>query len=60
MKIVKIQIDIRATSEHDEGLQPKTIIMNDGIWKVPSEMFPRDMRLVGALEELVRYYNQGK
>lgn len=60
MKIVRLQINIETDGEHDANLQPKTIVMNGGVWKLPAEMFPRDMRFVGALEELVRYYNQGK
>jgi hypothetical protein len=58
MKIVEIQIEIKPDGERetDKDLQPKSISMKDNVWKLPY-MFPRDIRFVAALEELVQTYN---
>lgn len=57
MIIVRLQVDIETNGPNDDDLEPKTITMNGNSWKLPDEMFPRDIRLVAALEQMVREYN---
>jgi hypothetical protein len=60
MIITSIVINIEPTEkDQDIGLAPKSIVLNGAHWKVPPDLFPRDIRFISAIEELVRNYNRG-
>ena len=59
MRIVHIKIIIAADPEmnDDKGLDNKIVAMEDKLWVLPQYMYPRDVRFLAALQELVDKYN---
>lgn len=41
----------------DEGLKPKEIVMNGNDWRLPEHLFPRDLKFLANLQELIERYN---
>jgi hypothetical protein len=54
---ITITIDVDGGPD-DEGLQPKEIVMNGNNWKMPENVFPRDLKFLANLQELIERYNR--
>jgi len=57
MIITSVVINIETNGPQDEGLSPKQIVMNGSEWKLPTSMFPRDIRFLSSLQFLIDRYN---
>ena len=41
----------------DEGLEAKKIIMDGNNWTMPAHLFPRDLKFLANIQELIESYN---
>lgn len=41
----------------DDGLTPRQIVLNGNDWKMPEHLFPRDLKFLANLQELIERYN---
>lgn len=53
---ITIVIDVDGRPD-DEGMEPKQIVMNGNDWKLPAHLFPRDLKFLANLQELIEGYN---
>ncbi len=57
MIITGIAIRIEPNGPEDEGLQPKEIVLTGNNWKMPEDLWPRDLKFLANLQELIEGYN---
>lgn len=60
MNIEYLAIVINPVTDTDKGLDGKQITFENGVWNLSKGLFPRDIRLIARLEELINEYNKGK